>query len=118
MHSIDDVNIAVAKAACIQAMHDHANRDIPIAAEVDPEMMRPIIRRAPSVLKNYLVGKRNEVRNGIAYNGALRNPQAPRRPIPIWADLSQETATHAKEIGWDVQEKGPNTEMWKVPIGR
>lgn len=43
MPSSDDVTMAVTKAACIQAMHDRANRNIPISAEVDPERMRPLI---------------------------------------------------------------------------
>lgn len=43
MPSSDDVTMAITKAACIQAMHDRANRNIPISAEVDPERMRPLI---------------------------------------------------------------------------
>lgn len=81
------------------------------SAEVDPNIMRPLIRGAPAVLKGYLVGKRNEIRRDVAHNKALLNPQAPRRPIPTWAYISHDIVTYAKEIGWDTQEKDPSAEI-------
>lgn len=61
------------------------------------------------------MGKQNEIRNDVTYNRALRNQQAPRRPIPTWADLSHDIATYAKEIDWNTQENDPSAETRKPP---
>lgn len=56
MHSIDDIITAVTKTACIQAMNHRANRDIPTSAEVDPNLMRPLMRSS-NCSKKLLSGK-------------------------------------------------------------
>uniref|UniRef100_A0A8C3KK66 Uncharacterized protein n=1 Tax=Calidris pygmaea TaxID=425635 RepID=A0A8C3KK66_9CHAR len=38
---------AITKAACIQAMHEKGQHDIPLSATVDFEMLKPLIRGAP-----------------------------------------------------------------------
>lgn len=87
MHSVNDISTSATKVACLQATHRRADGDSPVSAEVDPNMLTPLLREAPSMLKNYLVGRQNKIKRDVMYNEALKDPQAPRRPITTWAEL-------------------------------
>lgn len=47
----------------------------------------------------YLVKRRDEIRKDVMHNETLQEPQAPRRVIPVWADLLHDMVNYAREVG-------------------
>ncbi|XP_074965396.1 uncharacterized protein LOC142064386 [Phalacrocorax aristotelis] len=100
IRSLSEVSAAVTKAACLQAMNDRgAHGNYPIAAPVNPQAMRPLIKGAPAVLKQYLIAKSHEIRQSIEHN--TQEGQKSLRPIPTWAELMRGIVSRGREIRWD-----------------
>lgn len=58
-----EVSTAVTKAACLQAMNDRgAHGNNPIAASLDSQAMRPLIKGASTALEQYFIAKKHEIR--------------------------------------------------------
>lgn len=71
MQSVNDISSSVTKTTFLQAMYRHADKDIPISTEVDPDMLRPLVRGAPNMLKGYLVGRQDAIKRDVMHNEAL-----------------------------------------------
>lgn len=60
------------------------------------------------------------------HNEALQEPQAPRRVIPMWADLLDDMVNYARELGWEnhygeqtwATERTPESGMQRPPERR
>ena len=72
-------------------MHERAPHDVPLSTTVDFAMLKPLIRGAPTVLKPYLIAKRDEIRRDTEYNALLaieangNAAQQAIRHLPTWA---------------------------------
>lgn len=53
IRSLNEISIAVTKAACVQTMHEHEPTDVPLSATVDYDILKLLIKGAPAVLKSY-----------------------------------------------------------------
>ncbi|KAM9591119.1 uncharacterized protein ACIBXB_006056 [Morphnus guianensis] len=107
--SLNELSTAITKAACIQAMHERSPLNVPISAIVDPDVLKPLIKGAPAMLKPYLIAKRDEIRRHTDFNALLAIREAAddeeealvQRNLPTWATLMHDIINHGQEMGWD-----------------
>uniref|UniRef100_A0A8B9NK43 Uncharacterized protein n=1 Tax=Accipiter nisus TaxID=211598 RepID=A0A8B9NK43_9AVES len=107
--SLNELSTVITKAACIQAMHERDPLNVPISAIVDPDMLKPLIKGAPAMLKPYLIAKRDEIRRDANFNALLAIREAAdnkeealvQRNLPTWATLMHDILNHGREMGWD-----------------
>lgn len=63
IRALNELSTAVTKAACIQAMNDKGEHgNYLVSAPTDPQAMKPLTQGAPTVLKPYLITKKDETR--------------------------------------------------------
>ncbi|XP_052631213.1 uncharacterized protein LOC128136111 [Harpia harpyja] len=103
--SLNELSTAITKAACIQAMHECGPLNVPISAVVDPDMLKPLIKGAPAMLKPYLIAKRDEIRRDADFNALLAIREAAddeeealvQRNLPTWATLMHDIINHGRK---------------------
>lgn len=110
--SLDEASVGVTKAACTQAMHERAPRDLPVSTTVRFAILKPPIRGAPAVLKPYLIAKQDEIKRDTEYNALAAveadGNAAPRaiRHLPARAEPLQDSINHRGETGRDDVSSG------------
>lgn len=110
--SLDELSVAVTKAAFTQAMHEQAPHDVPVSTTVDFTILKPLIRGAPAVLKPYLIAKQDKIKRDTEYNVLLdievdgNATQRAIRHLPTWAELVYDSINHGRVMGWDDVSSG------------
>ncbi|KAI1233192.1 hypothetical protein IHE44_0004784 [Lamprotornis superbus] len=59
---------------CLQIKHKHADENTPTSAEMNLNVLRPLLRGTPTVLRYCLVGRQDKVGGNVVHSDALHGP--------------------------------------------